>query len=52
LEPGGDYAVRVPVSFGRSSVKVIEIREGLREGDKVILSDMSAWKTSTRIRLQ
>jgi hypothetical protein len=52
LEPGGDYAVRVPVSFGRSSVKVIEIREGLREGDKVILSDMSAWKTSPRIRLR
>jgi hypothetical protein len=52
LEPGGDYAVRVPVTFGRSSVKVIEIREGLREGDKVILSDMSSWKTSPRIRLQ
>ena len=52
LESGGDYAARVPVSFGRSSVNVIEIREGLREGDKVILSDMSAWRTSTRIRLQ
>ncbi len=52
LEPGGDYAARVPVSFGRSSVNVIEIRKGLREGDKVILSDMSAWRTSTRIRLE
>jgi len=42
---------RVSVSFGRASVNVIEIREGLREGDKVILSDMSAWRASTRIRL-
>ena len=30
----------------------IEIREGLREGDKVILSDMSAWRTSIWIRLE
>jgi hypothetical protein len=52
LEPDGAHAARVPVSFGRASVKVIEIREGLREGDKVILSDMSAWKTSARIRLE
>ena len=52
LEPDGVYAARMSVSFGRASVDVIEIREGLREGDKVILSDMSAWRTSTRIRLE
>ena len=51
LEPDGVHAARVSVSFGRASVNVIEIREGLREGDKVILSDMSAWRASTRIRL-
>jgi hypothetical protein len=43
--------VRVQVRFGRSSVNAIEIIEGLREGDQVILSDMSAWDRFDRIRL-
>lgn len=51
LGPGGGEAVRVPVHLGRSSVNVIEIVEGLKEGDQVILSDTSAWDTHDRIRL-
>src|SRR3984893_5168087 len=39
----GDDATRVPVIFGRSSVSLIEIRSGLKAGDSVVLSDMSAW---------
>jgi HlyD family secretion protein len=33
LEEGGQFAVRVPVKLGRSSVNTVEIIEGLREGD-------------------
>ena len=48
----GSEAVRVNVVLGRSSVNTIEIREGLKVGDKVILSDMSQWDQFDRIRLK
>lgn len=50
-EESGD-AVRVPVELGRSSVNVIEIRQGLEAGDRVILSDTSAFEKHDRIRLE
>ncbi|PYU45274.1 MAG: RND transporter [Acidobacteria bacterium] len=48
----GSEAVRVNVKLGRSSVNTIEIVQGLKVGDKVILSDMSAWDAFDRIRLK
>ena len=45
-------AVRTPVHFGRSSVNTIEILDGLKEGDQVILSDTSAYDSHDRIRLE
>ena len=48
----GSEAVRVNVKLGRSSVNTIEIRDGLKVGDKVILSDMSQWDAFDRIRLR
>ncbi len=47
----GEYAERVPVQLGRASVNTIEIREGLAPGDRVILSDMTQWDSSPRVRL-
>src|SRR5215467_2196523 len=44
-------ANRVQVKLGRSSVNQIEIVDGLREGDEVILSDMSNWDGYERVRL-
>ena len=44
-------AIRTPVHFGRSSVNTIEIIEGLKEGDQVILSDTSAYDSHDRISL-
>jgi HlyD family secretion protein len=44
-------AIRVPVRFGRTSVNTIEIVDGLKVGDRVILSDMSAQDQTDRIRL-
>jgi RND family efflux transporter MFP subunit len=45
-------AVRVPVKVGRASVNEIQIVEGLKEGDTVILSDMSRWDKDDRVRLE
>jgi HlyD family secretion protein len=50
-DPDGKGAVRVPVKVGRASVNSIQILEGLREGDTVILSDMSRYDNTDRIRL-
>jgi HlyD family secretion protein len=44
-------ANRVQVKLGRSSVNQIEIKDGLQEGDQVVLSDMSAWDSYDRVRL-
>jgi HlyD family secretion protein len=51
IEPEGKYANKVKITFGRSSVNTIEVKEGLRVGDRVILSDMSAYDAYDRIRL-
>jgi HlyD family secretion protein len=51
LDPDGKEATRTQVKLGRSSVNTIEIVEGLRLGDQVILSDMSTWDQQNRIRL-
>jgi len=51
LDPGGKGGVRVPVKVGRASVNSIQILEGLHEGDMVILSDMSRYDNTDRIRL-
>jgi HlyD family secretion protein len=47
----GREANRVQVKFGRASVNTIEVLDGLRPGDKVILSDMSQWDAYDRVRL-
>jgi HlyD family secretion protein len=52
LVEDGSEAVRVNVKLGRSSVNTIEVVQGLKVGDKVILSDMSAWDAFDRIRLR
>jgi HlyD family secretion protein len=48
---GGAVAVRVPVKVGHTSVSTVEILQGLQPGDTVILSDMSAWDSHEKIRL-
>jgi HlyD family secretion protein len=51
LDPAAKGGVRVPVRVGRASVNSIQVLEGLREGDTVILSDMSRYDNTDRIRL-
>jgi HlyD family secretion protein len=52
LTPDGSEAVRTPVKLGRNSVSTVEIVEGLKEGDRVIISDTSAQDGFQRIRLR
>jgi HlyD family secretion protein len=52
LDADGSEATRVNVKLGRASVNTIEVINGLSVGDKVILSDMSAWDNYDRIRLK
>jgi len=51
IEPDGKYANKIQVTLGRASVNTIEVRKGLNVGDRVILSDMSAWDNYDRIKL-
>lgn len=52
LSADGKTAVRVPVKVGRASVNSIQVLEGLKAGDTVILSDMSRWDNTDKIRLE
>ena len=52
LVEDGNYAERVNVQLGRSSVNEIEVVDGLQPGDVVILSDMSQWDGYDRVRLR
>jgi len=51
LEEASNEASRVRVKLGRASVNTVEIVEGLKVGDQVVLSDTSAWDAFDRIRL-
>jgi HlyD family secretion protein len=52
ITPDGSGAERVQVKLGRSSVNTVEVLSGLKVGDQVILSDMSAYDAYDRIRLK
>src|SRR5207237_2306499 len=52
LTKDGDLAVRTKVRLGRSSVSTIEVRDGLAEGDGVVLSDMTQYDNAERVRLR
>ncbi len=52
LNEDGVEATRTTVKLGRFSVSSVEVLQGLKEGDRVILSDTSAWSSYERIRLK
>lgn len=52
LAKDGTEAERVSVKLGRSSVNAIEVLDGLKEGDKIILSDMSTYDNADRIHIK
>src|SRR5262245_318779 len=52
IAPDGVNAEPTQVKLGRSSVNTVEILSGLKVGEQVILSDMSAYDAYDRIRLK
>jgi HlyD family secretion protein len=52
IAAGGSEATRVKVRLGKTSVNTVEVLDGLKPGDRVILSDMSAWDAYDRVRLK
>lgn len=52
LVEDGSRAVRVKVALGKASVNTVEIKDGLKEGDQVILSDMSQYDAFQAVRLR
>ncbi len=52
LVDGGRFAERVEVRLGVSSVNLIQVLEGLEEGDEIILSDMSRWEAIDRVAMR
>jgi multidrug efflux pump subunit AcrA (membrane-fusion protein) len=52
LDADGDAATRVNVEFGRASTRSIEVLGGLKQGDRVIVSDPSAWESHADILIR
>lgn len=52
MTPDGEFAERVTIQLGASSVNDIQVLEGLQEGDIVILSDMSRWDGFDRVKIR
>ena len=52
LDPAGAEASRVAVKLGRGSASTVEVINGLKPGDVVILSDMSAYDGSEKVKLK
>ena len=52
LLPGKGEATRVTVQLGRASVNTIEVKNGLQVGDSVIISDMSQFDNTNRVRIK
>jgi HlyD family secretion protein len=50
--PNKGEAVRVTVGLGRASVNTIEVKSGLSVGDSVIISDMSQFDNTQRVRIK
>jgi HlyD family secretion protein len=52
LVDGGKNAIRTTVKVGRTSVDAVQVLDGLKPGDKVILSDMSQYDAVNRVKIE
>ena len=52
VEADGSHATRVKVRFGAQSVNTVQVLDGLKPGDRVILSDTTKFDSFERIRLE
>ena len=49
IHPDGSHAIKKSVTFGQTSSQFIQIRGGLREGQQIIVSDVSDWEQHQQI---
>lgn len=52
MDPNGKTATRIQVQVGKASTTEIQILSGLNDGDRVILSDMSRYDNTDKVRLE
>ena len=52
LSPDGTEAERRTIKLGATSVSTVQILEGVREGEQVIISDTSTFDTYPRVRIR
>ena len=52
VNPNKGEAERVTVQLGRASVNLIEVKRGLNVGDSVIISDMTQFDNTNRVRIK
>jgi HlyD family secretion protein len=52
VDKGKGEATRVTVQLGVASVNTIEVKKGLQIGDSVIISDMSQFDNTNRVRIK
>jgi len=49
---GNRAASRVEVRFGKDSVNTVQVLDGLKQGDQIVLSDMSEFSDSNEVSIQ
>jgi HlyD family secretion protein len=51
VNDAGSHAERISVMLGESSAKFVQVLEGLKDGDKIIISDTSSFAQHQTIML-
>lgn len=51
MDPDGNHATRVNVHFGEKAAELIQIKDGLQLGDKVIISNLTKYNRFPRINI-
>lgn len=51
VDVNGEQVRRVAVQYGRASPSLIQIVSGISAGDRIVVSDMSAWDAFEQLRL-
>jgi multidrug resistance efflux pump len=52
IDNGGSNATKHPLKFGHMSSQYIQIEQGLKEGESIIVSDTSSWSEHQQIRFK
>ena len=47
----GDVAERTPIEVGATSLSAVELVSGVKEGDRLVVSDTSVFKGAQRVSL-